>query len=156
MSPFGKKNDDQDDAADSNRQLNAEVERLGALSLPQLATEVMTKGFGPEYDPSRGGSPIASIAEEFSPRPPANIRDTTIRAQKRKAASSDPASAASRLLLLQDLVAEGVQVLDKAGLVRLKTGYQGSFFNAGYTTTRLGRAALERNAVDRVLGGGTL
>ena len=50
------------------------------------------------------------------------------------------------------LVAEGVQLLQNAALVRVT-------WNGGaedYQATRLGRAAVERDAVERVVSGGTL
>jgi hypothetical protein len=53
---------------------------------------------------------------------------------------------------LLGLVAEGVQLLQNAALVRVT-------WNGGaedYRATRLGRAAVERDAVERVVSGGTL
>lgn len=51
------------------------------------------------------------------------------------------------------LVAEGLQVLQNACLVRARiTGN----FSPDYMATRLGRAALERNAIEHVIAGGTL
>ena len=80
-----------------------------------------------------------------------------MRAQVRKAqAEAQPGSTEHQLLVLSDLVAEGVQVLEHASLVRLKTNYDGQYFNAGYVSTRLGHAALLQNAVDKILAGGSL
>jgi hypothetical protein len=53
-----------------------------------------------------------------------------------------------------ELVGEGLQVLEHASLVRGPVPTMGGV--DGYTATRLGRAALERGAVDRIIAGGTL
>ena len=156
MSPFGRnKDDNQDDAADPK--LDAEVARLQGLSLAQLAAEVMAKGFTAQYDPTADGTDAAGLADAFYPRPDFKLSDTTVHAQERQACeASTPGTPEYQLLVLADLVAEGVQMLEHTALVCQKTNYDGQVFNAGYITTRLGRTALERNAVDRVLSGGTL
>jgi hypothetical protein len=154
MGLFGRKGDE---AEKPNPQLDAELERLSALSLPQLAAEVMTEGFSSDYDPSDTGRTVAVIAAGFCPGPQFKLRDTTVRAQKRAfKEASDPNSTRAKFLRLQDLVREGLQTLEKASLVQPKTTNQGEATMVGYVTTRLGRDALERNAVDRVLAGGTL
>ena len=156
MSPFGRNKDDQDDDA-ANPQLDAEVARLQGLSVAQLAAEVMTKAFSAQYDPTDSPQDAAGIADVFYPRPDFKLSDSTVRAQERKAREAGTAGTPEyQLLVLADLVAEGVQMLEHAALVCQKTDYQGQVFNAGYITTRLGRTALERNAVDQVLAGGTL
>src|SRR5215471_19311108 len=48
-------------------QIGAEVQRLQALTLPQLATEVMTKAFTPDYTPGDGYTGLGSIADNFLP-----------------------------------------------------------------------------------------
>lgn len=161
---FGKKKDDQDQQPDQqsppgdpNPQLDAEVARLQGLTLVQLASEVMTKGFSAGYDPTSGDSDIGEIADQFFAKPDFTLRDSTVRAQVHKAqAQSQPGTPEHQLLVLADLVAEGVQTLEHASLVRLKTKYDGQFFNAGYVATRLGHAALQQNAVDKALAGGSL
>jgi hypothetical protein len=52
-----------------------------------------------------------------------------------------------------ELVGEGLQVLEHASLVRGPVATSGG---DGYAVTRLGRAALERGAVDRITAGGSL
>ncbi len=163
MSPFGRKKDDEGQSqtdgqpTDSNPQLDAEVARLQGLSPTQLAAEVMAKGFSAQYDPTDDGREVPEIADEFFPRPDWSVRDSTVKAQVREAQEEKtPGSPQQQLLVLADLVAEGVQTLEHASLVGLKTNYDGQYFNAGYTATRLGRQALERNAVDQVLAKGTL
>jgi len=151
MSPFGKKSADADAAFETTkRELVAEIERLEALSLQQLANEVMTRAFRPGYDPRADTTSLIQIADEFGPE-----WDTSTYSARLRVLNDRERSADWRHLL--DLLGEGVQVLQSAGLVWMKGQSGGtSGFEAGYATTRLGRAALERNAVDRILGGGTL
>jgi hypothetical protein len=109
----------------------------------------MSKGFGPE-GPGGPGKPgtleaptvtvdrttAGSIASEFTPA----FRARTVGPELQ--------------LRLGQLVAEGLQLLEHASLVRAQW-----HTNAGtldYAATRLGRAALEHDAVDRILGGGSL
>ena len=153
MGLFGRK---QDESEKLNPQLDAVLERLSALPLPQLAAEVMTEGFSSDYDPSDTGRTVAVIAAGFCPTPQLRLRDTTVRAQKRAfKEASDPTSTQSKSLQLQDLVREGLQALEKASLVQPKTTNQGEATMVGYVTSRLGRDALENNAVDRALAGET-
>ena len=150
MGLFGRKQGDQ-----PNPQLDAELERLSALSSSQLAAEVMTEGFSSDYDPGDTGRTVVVIAAGFCPGPQLKLRDTTVRAQKRALQeASDPNSTRAKYLRLQDLVREGLQTLEKASLVQPKTTNQGEATMVGYVTTRLGRDALESNAVGRVLAGG--
>ncbi len=154
MSPFGKeKDDDQGGQGDTNPQLDAEVTRLQGLSTAQRASEVMTKAFSADYDPTEQGHDIPGIADQFFPRPD----DSTMKAQVREAqAQSQPGTPQHQLLVLADLIGKGVQMLEHASMIRLKSNYDQGFFHAGYVTTDLGRTALQRNAVDRVLAGGSL
>jgi hypothetical protein len=117
--------------------LHAEVERLGALSLKQLAVEVMQKGFGPGGPAADGPVHLQNIAGAFSPVAGVlGARDDDSR-------------------LLASIVAEGVQVLEHACLVRwIFSG--GDTAEMYWCTTRCGQEVLEQNAVERVLGGGTL
>jgi hypothetical protein len=117
--------------------LDAEVERLAALSLPQLAAEVMTKVFTDfASEPDRKPLELFNIARVLAP------------SECRDQAESDGR--------MHDLVGEGVQLLEQARLVRLEPWAQGQFYHVGYITTRLGQSALEGNAVERILGGGSL
>ena len=156
MGLFGRKK--QDEWEQPNPALDAELARLQALSSAQLAAEVMTKGFSSNYDPSDGGWGAASIADEFCPRPRLHIlRDTTIKAQVRAVKEeSDPTSTRGKFAQLRDVVGEGLQTLEKASLIQQKDSFDGVATNIGYVTTRLGRDALQQNAVDRMLAGGTL
>jgi hypothetical protein len=55
---------------------------------------------------------------------------------------------------LEELVAEGIQGLENASLIRAQYHY--SVDSLWYTANRLGRVALDRNAVDGVLAGGSV
>jgi hypothetical protein len=129
--PSGKK--EQRDARTAA--LEAEAGRLSLLPLPQLAAEVMTKVFTdvPRYDEYRGVQSLGQLVDRFVP-------GTSHRNEK-------------LLQRFSELVGEGLQVLEHASLVR---GPFPAMGGDGYTPTRLGRAALERGAVDRIIAGGSL
>lgn len=82
------------------------------------------------------GTTVGAIATEFSPDGTTRGADERVR------------------LRLQRLVAEGVQALEHASLVRAQM--HTAMGSLDYALTRLGRTALERGAVERVLGGGSL
>ena len=117
-------------------QIGAEVQRLLALSLSQLATEVMTRAFTPDYTPGDGYTGLGSIADSFLPDYGAPRAGDTTTPQE---------------YALCDLLAEGVQLLEQARLVRPKFGYSGSLAGCGWVTTRLGRAALASGTVQRAV-----
>ena len=58
-------------------------------------------------------------------------------------------------VVLQDLAAEAIQLLEHANLIRPKFSYQGAVAGFGYITTRRGRTAIEENSVGRILAGGS-
>ena len=125
--PSGKK--EQRDARKAA--LEAEADRASSLPLPQLAAEVMTKSFRVTED---GGHPSFGIlVTRFAP-------GTSHFDEK-------------LFQRFAELVGEGLQVLEHASLVR---GPVTTNDGNGYALTRLGRAALERGAVDRILAGGSL
>jgi hypothetical protein len=131
-SPSGKR--EQRDARKAA--LEAEADRASSLSLPQLAAEVMTKVF-----------PVTEELRFQDGRyPPFGILVTRFA----------PGTGHHDEKLFQrfsELVGEGLQVLEHASLVR---GPVATMNSDGYTVTRLGRAALERGAVDRIIAGGSL
>jgi len=127
--------------------LAAEIERLDLLPLPALAAVVMAKGFGPgapwedpEEEATVGGSAsgagatVAEIADAIAPEGSARAADGVAR------------------LRLERLVAEGVQALEGAALVRpqLHVGMDA----LDYTPTRFGRTVLAAGAVAEVVEGG--
>ena len=174
MSPFGKKHGDESSAIGirsasqtsveeqageptSGAGLDADLARLSALSLPQLASEVMAKGFSADYDPGDRGRGVDALVEQYSPSPPFKLGDNSFRAQRQaQAESHDPDSAGAKRLQVRDILAEGMQALEKASLVYLTEIWAGDATHLAYKTTRLGRAALQQNAVERIVGGGTL
>jgi hypothetical protein len=124
-----------------NDGLNAEVERLGSLTLDQLGAEVLAKGFGPEGPGTPAYTDAGDIAGAISGPYQGRGDDEAANEQ------------------LYELVAEGVQVLEHACLVRPVFHGQGgdfSSYNLGWGATRLGRDAIERGAVERVLRGESL
>jgi hypothetical protein len=143
MSLFGSRAD-RGAAADV---LEAEIERLDRLPLPALAAEVMGKAFGPgtEWeDPEEevtvggpnvdAGATVEGITTEMAPDGSTRAVDDRTR------------------LRLQRLVAEGVQALEHASLVR--TQMHTAIGGFDYTPTRLGRKVLAAGAVAEVVGGG--
>jgi hypothetical protein len=154
MSPlFGKKQDEGGGAPDQmGAQLQAELDRLNALPLKQLASEVMAKGFGPG-GPGADDSGVTTGGPNMSSGPEASdIAYEFVKYQDYYPAKPTP----DDLLWGQivRLVAEGLQELEHASLVRAQMHTDQNGFD--YATTRLGRAALAQGAIDRVLGGGTL
>jgi hypothetical protein len=130
--------DDGGNSPYSSAQLASEVARLSALSMPQLATEVMMRAFTVDYQPGvRIYSPDAMVDLFCPPSRPAKYHDVVLPVQ----------------LELRDLIAEGLQVLDHAGLIRLDGRYAGEVYDAGYVTTRRGRAAVASNTVEQALAG---
>jgi hypothetical protein len=143
MALFGGRGDREAEAG----VLDAEVERLDRLSLPALAAEVMGKGFGPgaEWeDPEEevtvggpnvdAGATVVGIAAAMAPD------------------GSGKGGDERSLLRLRRLVAEGVQALEHAALVRPQMH---TAMNAlDYTPTRLGRKVLAAGAVARVVEDG--
>jgi hypothetical protein len=140
---FGKKDDapGETDAGGDVALMEAELERLAALSLSDLAAEVMTKAFGPD---GPGG-----------PGKPGTIEDPTSSERVRMneiARAVTPLYAGSGVgseqqVRLTNLVAEGLQILENAALVRVS--WRGGTEN--YFATRRGRAALERSELSGAL-----
>jgi len=121
----------------ANAALRAEVERLEALPMAQLAAEVMVKGFGPGgYLPdfmrrepyAVAAAHVRNIAKMFEPQ---GARDVDL--YKR----------------LSEVIGEGLQVLEHQSLIWARSVAEG--FGIGYAPTRRGRAALEAGAVEQAL-----
>jgi hypothetical protein len=121
--------------------MRAEIARLDAMALEQLATEVMIAGFGPD-GPGAPGLPgtvedvtttdfsrvgVNDIARRFSPvLPGRGVSNDLVRT-------------------LMNLVAEGLQVLENAALVRVS--WQGG--QAHYVATAAGAARCRRTRLRR-------
>jgi hypothetical protein len=157
MSPFGHKREDEQ-GQDKQEQLKqwraaveAEFERLNALSLAELATEVMVKGFGPggdnrdDYDitvgqANRGAGPtVAEISSYVQPE----------RGFEWVPNSQEFELVEPTLDRITKLVAEGLQELEHASLVRCQLHTEMGYLD--WAVTRRGRAALERGEVAGVL-----
>jgi hypothetical protein len=126
MALFGDKKQDQD----SGTEVEVEVGRLNALALPELASEVMVRGFGSECPADDGRPSVRMITDLLVP---GGVRLEQGAYQG-----------------LNELIGEGMQVLEHAGLV-LPTawGDKGGLY---FVATRLGKTALAHNTVDRVIG----
>jgi hypothetical protein len=127
--------------------LDAEIERLDRLPMPELAAEVMAKAFGP-------GAAWEDPEEEVTvggPNVDAGATVVGIATAMAPGGSTKGADERTRLRL-QRLVAEGVQALEHAALVRpqMHTAMNG----LDYTPTRLGRKVLAAGAVAQVVEDG--
>lgn len=150
MSPiFGGRAKDEGQARPGVRDLEAALERLGSLSLPQLAAEVMAKGFGPGSPGADEDESVTVTGGEYRGGP-GIVGIATAVAREFYARSTDVGI--NERLALQNrlcrLVAEGLQALEHASLII--TQFHG---NGGvdYALTRRGRVALERDEVERLL-----
>jgi hypothetical protein len=123
----------------------AEYQRLSSLPLAQLAAEVMARGFGPggpgatqDAEWLTGSATPAAIAELFAP----------VGGRGRPGLESKEDLQLDHLI--EALISEALQQLEHASLVRLAVhGGQGGI--ASFAATRYGRAALERDQVQRIL-----
>jgi hypothetical protein len=145
MTPFfGSKDDDGGGAvSDDAAALDAEIARLDGLPLADLAAEAMSKGFGPDGPGGPGkpgsidGPPEASserlvlldIARVFTP------------------AFAGKGVSQAQSLRFQTLVAEGLQILENASLIRVT--WRGG--QEHYLATRRGRKALADGTLGDVL-----
>src|SRR5579859_7704904 len=140
MSPlFGHRDENQ--TRDNVAALQAETERLDALSLPALAAEVMTKGFGPGGPGADDDNAISVQGPNISAGP--TIADLAL--EFAPAGNTKGADDATRLRL-QRLVAEGIQVLEHAGLIRTQMHTEMNGFD--FALTRRGRDALQSGDVE--------
>jgi hypothetical protein len=115
----------------------------------QLAEEIMSKGF-PQQDPVADGD----MSKEGRYRLARASAEDIARGFVAGPAESDtdpPEDIAKLWAQVARLIEEGLQQLERAFLVGVEGG--GRLY---YFATRLGQAALERDAVDRILAGGTL
>lgn len=127
--------------------LEAEIERLDRLPLPMLAAEVMDKAFGP-------GAGWEDPEEEVTVAGPSDGAGATIEAMASAMAPDGTTRGVDERtrLRLQRLVAEGVQALEHASLVRAQM--HAGIGGLDYTPTRLGRTVLAAGAVVEVVGRG--
>lgn len=136
-----------DDGADNAAAAAAEIERLSSLPLAQLGAEVMMKGFGPDGPGGPGKPGTLEAPYELSAERVGLAQVTRAVTPLYAAKGVGPDSEHK----LAQIVAEGIQVLEKACLVR--TSWNGGQDNI--LATRLGRATLEQGTLERVLSGGS-
>ncbi len=126
MGLFGS-DDKPDKKAAENAALRAELRRLEALSLSELATEILVRGYGPggPGEPGSFGDPpsVAKLTDFFNPA------TSIFGIDKHDKAALDA------------LIAEGVQLLEHARLLVPRFS-SGDYATLGYTLTRAGAAAL--------------
>jgi hypothetical protein len=135
---FGKKSDD-GEAQATGPQAGEEIARLEGLALPDLAAEVMAKCFGPggPGEPGRPGTIEApGLADER-----VRLNDVAGAVSPAYTATSD----ATEQLRIANLIAEGLQALELAALIRVT--WRGG--TEDFRATRRGRGGQERGEVQR-------
>jgi hypothetical protein len=114
--------------------IQAEAGRLAALTLPQLAAELMHAAFAGDWVPD--GSPGSPNHWTLLPK---ELRDPKVKL---------PPDLEARL---RDVAAEGAQLLEHKSLIRLEIHYSGTLVSHGYLSTRAGREALANGTLDQIL-----
>ncbi|HEY2054739.1 MAG TPA: hypothetical protein VGH14_12470 [Solirubrobacterales bacterium] len=144
MSPrFGRSERSEPSTGSRDDVLRAEGDRLEALSTSQLAAEVMAKAFGPDGPRAPDRATVDGATIGAGP---------TVSAIVSRFVGSDKWDQAKRedsWERLKRLIAEGLQILEHAALVRAQV--HSGILN--YALTRSGQAALEQGAVERILEG---
>jgi hypothetical protein len=154
MSPlFGHK--DRQDAKDTNGQLNetlqAELDRLGSLSLQDLAAEVMVKGFGPG-GPGQDDGHVTVGQQNANSGPDVYDIGHVFVDYSGTYLYGTPSPEELQWRGILRLVAEGLQELEHASLIRMQMHTSMGSFD--YAVTRRGRAALENGEVQQILARG--
>lgn len=127
MSPlFGSK---QDDNAGSSSDPRIEIDRLGSLPLDQLAAELIARGFKLEDSDGRGRASVHDMAERMVPGFKRQSQD--------------------QIWELEELIGEGVQVLEHAGLAQCTV--VGVDRRLQWVLTRRGRRAVADGSVSDAL-----
>jgi hypothetical protein len=129
-------------SARDDASIDAEIQRVGSLTLPRLGTEIKLRAFGAE-GPGGPGKPGTLEAPEL---PEVRVGLADIAREFAPAYANDAVSTEQRTRL-DRILAEGLQLLEHAALVRI--GWRGGVDD--YTATRLGRATMARGEVERVL-----
>jgi hypothetical protein len=143
---FNRKDQSKQESADERRQgMRAEYERLAALSLSDLAVEVMVKGFGPG-GPGADDAAISLGQANIGAGPSAV--DISFEFVPKGGSFPSPDDIQLREQLAK-LIAEGLQELEHASLVRCQMHTASGYFD--WAATRRGRAALNQNDVAAVL-----
>lgn len=135
MGLFSKDKDDKPDKKELlNQEMRAELARLEALPLPQLAEEILVRGYGPEGLGDDGSAvTVTALTRVFNPA------GTTV--------FGIDESVRSRY---EPLLAEGLQLLEHARWLTVRL-VGSDHTSLGYALTRAGRAALAGGQAARQL-----
>lgn len=120
------------------------------MSLVELAADVMVRGFGPGGPGADDGAPrVYAGATDFATASTPDVADRFLpgRGFKFPPPSEDQLELRVRII---GLVAEGLQELEHASLVRISPKSVAPYV-VHYATTRRGRAALERREIKGIL-----
>ncbi len=142
MGLFGDKGDDGDKA----EALRSDLHRLEGLAIPALALEILTKGFGPG---GPGEDPEESVTVS-GPNIDSGVGVRRIAGAISPAREADESADPDAARLIDRIVAEGVQALEHAGLIRcqMHTAMNG----LDYALTRLGRKSIADRSAQSLLG----
>ena len=151
MSPlFGHKDQDENGGGAATEDpdiaaMNAEIARVSSLPLAELAAEVMAKGFGLDA-PGGPGKPgtIESPSLDADRVTVGTIAGVFTPAYRGRAVGPELE------LRLTQVLAEGVQALEHASLIRAQ--WHSNDGAMDYVATRRGREAVERGQVASILG----
>jgi hypothetical protein len=146
---FGHDNDDKQERTEQWRlAMRAELGRLSALPVEELAVEVMIRGFGPG-GPGADDDAISLGQANIGAGPTAgdiSLRFVPDRGFTFPVPTPEDVQLRDRMTML---VAEGLQELEHASLVRCQVHTAMGTFD--WAATRRGRAALERGAVEHIM-----
>jgi hypothetical protein len=146
---FGHNDDDKQQRIEQWRlAMQAELGRLSALPLEELAIEVMVRGFGPG-GPGADDDTISLGQANVGAGPTAgdiSMRFVPDRGFAFPVPTPDDVQLREQV---SRLVAEGLQELEHASLVRCQMHTSMGTFD--WTATRRGRAALQSGAVEHIM-----
>jgi hypothetical protein len=146
---FGHDNDDKQQRTEQWRlAMQAELGRLSAMPMEELAIEVMIRGFGPG-GPGADDDAISLGQANIGAGPTAgdiSPRFVPDRGFSFPVPTPEDVQLRDRMTML---VAEGLQELEHASLVRCQVHTAMGTFD--WAATRRGRAALQRGAVEQIM-----
>jgi hypothetical protein len=135
--------------------LDSELIRVKALELPELAAEVMSKGFSGEFPPGSNGQGVDWITDQFSASPQVKLRGVMKAQKQARRDAVDPTSERYKWLQLRDTIGEGIQALEKALLVNQTSHFTGVTTVIDWVPTRAGIEALEQGTVASIVTSST-
>lgn len=146
---FGHDNDDKQQRTEQWRlAMQAELGRLSAMPIEELAIEVLIRGFGPG-GPGADDDAISLGQANIGAGPDAgdiSLRFVPERGFTFPVPTPEDVQLRERITRL---VAEGLQELEHASLVRCQLHSAMGTFD--WAATRRGRAALQRGAVEQIM-----